>query len=115
MPSISNLISSVDHVCIIKYTLEYCLCGKKKFIVCAKIGRGIRTPAISIKGKNIWGELLQRMDLPVIELLNKAHLLSINKTRAYIDKNITSLEELMRNLPAVKEDTTMKKMIAKGN
>ena len=46
--------------------------------------------------------------------LEKAHLLSIDKTRAYIDKNSPSLEELMSNLPVVKEDTITKKMLEKG-
>ena len=45
--------------------------------------------------------------------LEKAHLLSIDKTRAYIDKNSPSLEELTSNLPAVKEDTIMNKNLVR--
>ena len=82
MTAIFNFISSADHFRINKYTLEYCLCGKQGCIVCAKTGRGIRTPDISIKRKNIRGELLRWMDLPVIDHIDKANLLSINKTRA---------------------------------
>ena len=47
------------------------------------------------------------------DYINKAHLLSINKTRAYIDKNSPSLEELTSNLPAVKEDTITNKKLAR--
>ena len=54
------------------------------------------------------------IDLLVISNLNKDNLLSIYKTRAYIDTKIPSLEEMTSNLPAVKEDTIMNKMIAKG-
>ena len=51
------------------------------------------------------------MGLTVIDHIDKAHFLSINKTRAYIDTKITSLEEIMSNIPAVKEDTIMKKRL----
>ena len=54
------------------------------------------------------------IDLLVISNLNKDNLLSIYKTRAYIDTKRPCLEELMRNLPDVKEDTIMKKTIAMG-
>ena len=50
----------------------------------------------------------------MINPLEKDHLLSIDNTRAYIDTNIPCLEVLMINLPAVKEDTIMKKRLAKG-
>ena len=53
MPAIPNFISSSDRFHINEYALKYCLCGKQGCIVCAKIGRGDRTPDISIKGKNI--------------------------------------------------------------
>ena len=69
---------------------------------------------ISIKGKNIRCELLQWMDIPVIKPLEKAHFCSIDKTRAYIDTKSPSLQELMSNLPAVKEDTITKKRLGKG-
>ena len=51
----------------------------------------------------------------MINHLDKAHFLSIDKTRAYIDTKSPSLEELMRNIPAVKEDTIMKKRLSMGN
>ena len=54
------------------------------------------------------------MYLPVIDPLDKAHLFSIDKTWSYIYTMGLSLEELMSNLPAVKEDTIMKKNLAKG-
>ena len=54
------------------------------------------------------------MDLPVIDHLDKYHLLSIENTRACIDTNILYIEELMRNLSAVKEDKIIKKKIAMG-
>ena len=50
----------------------------------------------------------------MINHLNKVNLLSIDKTRAYIDTNSPSLEELMINLPAVKEDAIPKKRLAMG-
>ena len=71
-------------------------------------------PDISIKVKNIRGELLRWMDLPMIDPLDKDNFLSIDKTRSYIDTKGPSLEELVINLPAVKEDTIMKKRLAKG-
>ena len=114
MPSISNLISSAHHLLITEYTLEYCLYDKQGCTVYAKIGRGVRTPDIYIKRNNIRGELLQWMDLPVINHLYKAHYLSIDNTQAYIDTDIRSLEELMSNLPAVNEDTIMKKSLVIG-
>ena len=114
MLATSNFISSADHCRITEYTLEFRLCGKQGCIVCAKIGFGVRMPEISIKGKNILGKLLRWMDLPVIYPLDKAHFLSIDNTRAYIDTKSLSLEEPMSNLPAVKEDEIMKKRLAKG-
>ena len=51
------------------------------------------------------------MGLTVIDHIDKAHFLSINKTRAYIDTKIPSLEEIISNLPAVKEDTIMEKRL----
>ena len=102
MPAISNFILSADHFRITEYALEYGLCDKQGCIVCAKIICGARTPDISIKGNNIEVRILQWMDLPVIYPLNQAHLLSIDKKKAFIDTNIPSLEELIRNLPAVK-------------
>ena len=51
------------------------------------------------------------MGLTVIDHIDKAHFLSINKTRAYIDTKILSLEEIMSNLPAMKEDNIMKKRL----
>ena len=98
-----------------KYTLEYRLCVKQGCILCAKIGSGVRTPDISTKGKNIRGELLQWMELLVVDPLDKAHLSLIDETRAYIDKITPSLEELMSNLPSVKEDKITNKSLAKGN
>ena len=115
MPDITNLISSAENFHITKYTLEYRLCGKQGCIVCTKIVRGVRTPDISIKGKNIQGKLIRWMDLPVIDHINKVNLLSIGKTQAYIDTTIPSLDKLTINLPAVKEDTVTKKRLAKEN
>ena len=54
------------------------------------------------------------MDLPVTDPLSKANFLSIEKKRAYIDTWSPSLEAMTSNLPAVKEDTIMKKRLAKG-
>ena len=54
------------------------------------------------------------MYLPVIDPLEKAHFLSIEKTQAYIDTKSPSLEELMNNIPFVREDKIMKKRLAKG-
>ena len=71
-------------------------------------------PDISIKRKNIQGKLLRWMDLSVIDPIDKAHFLSIEKTQACIDTKIPYLEELMSNLPVVKEDKIMKKRLAKG-
>ena len=53
IPAISNFIQIANHCRITKYILEYCLCGKQGCIVCAKIGRCVITPGISIKGNNI--------------------------------------------------------------
>ena len=52
------------------------------------------------------------MYLPVIDHLDKANLLSIGKTQSYIDTKSLSLEKLMSNLPAVKEDIITKKRLA---
>ena len=111
IPSISNFISSSDHLRIIEYTLEYRLCVKQGCILCAKIVSGVRTPDISTKGKNIRGKLLQWMELLVVDPLDKAHLLLIDETRAYINKITPSLEELMSNLPSVKEDKITNKVL----
>ena len=111
MPAISNFISSADHFRITEYTLEYRICGKQGCIVCSKIGCGVRTPDISINGKYIQGKQLWWVGLTVIDHIDKAHFLSINKTRAYIDTKILSLEEIMSNLPAVNEDNIMKKRL----
>ena len=43
------------------------------------------------------------------------HLLSVNKTQAYIHTKSLSLEEMMRNLPDVREDKILNKMLLKGN
>ena len=43
------------------------------------------------------------------------NFLSINKTRAYIHIKSLSLEELMRNIPDVREDKILNKMLSKGN
>ena len=87
MPAISNFISSADRFPITKYTLEYRLCDNPGCIVCAKIGPGVITPDISIKGNNIRGELLWWMGFPVIDPLDKAHVLSIDPRVAR--KNMT--------------------------
>ena len=50
----------------------------------------------------------------MINHLDKAHFLSINKTQAYIDTKIPSIEELVSNIHAVKEDTILKKRLAMG-
>ena len=55
------------------------------------------------------------MHLPVIDPINKAHFLYIDKKRAYIDTESPSLEELMRNIPSVKKDIILNKRLAKGN
>ena len=115
MPAISNFISSADHFRITEYTLEYRICGKQRCIVCSKIGRGVRTPDISIKGKSIQDEKLWLVGSTVIDHLDKAHFLSINNTRAYIDTKIPSLEEIMSNLPAMKEDTIKRKRLTMVN
>ena len=52
------------------------------------------------------------MDLPVIGHLDKAQFISIDNTRAYIDTNSPSLEELTINLPETKEDKIIKKRLA---
>ena len=49
----------------------------------------------------------------MIEPLDKARILSIGKTRAYIYTKIPSLEELVINLPVVNEDKIMNKRLAK--
>ena len=54
------------------------------------------------------------MGLPVIKPLEKSHFFSIDKTKAYIDTKSSSLQKLMRNLPAVKEDIITKKRLGKG-
>ena len=54
------------------------------------------------------------MDLAVMGHLKKASLLSIDKTQYYIYRNSPSLEELMSNLPAVKEDTILNKNLVMG-
>ena len=54
------------------------------------------------------------MDLPVIDHINKYHFLSIDKTRACVDKKIPYLEELMSNLTAVKEDKILSKSLEMG-
>ena len=41
----------------------------------------------------------------------KAHLISIEKTLSHIKKRIPSLEEMIINLPALKEDTITKKRL----
>ena len=51
----------------------------------------------------------------MIDPLNNDNLLSIDKTRTYIDTKSPFLEELMSNLPDMKEDTIMKKCLANGN
>ena len=51
----------------------------------------------------------------MIDPIDKDNFLSVNNTWAYIDTKSPSLEELTRNIPAVKEDTIMKKGFAKGN
>ena len=43
------------------------------------------------------------------------HFLFINKTRAYIHTKNLSLEELMRNIPDVREDKILNKILSKGN
>ena len=50
----------------------------------------------------------------MIDPLDKSHFLSIDNIWAYIDTKIPSLEDLLRNLPATKEDTILNKRIAKG-
>ena len=50
----------------------------------------------------------------MVDPIDKTHFLSIDKTRAYIDTKSPSLEELMGDLPGVKEDTIMDKRLAKG-
>ena len=49
----------------------------------------------------------------MINPLDKAHFLSTNKIRVYIDKKSSSLEELVGNIPAVNEDIVLKKRLAK--
>ena len=49
------------------------------------------------------------MNLPVIDYINKDHFLSIDKT-----PRSPTLEELMSNIPTVKEDITMNKGLAIG-
>ena len=48
----------------------------------------------------------------MIDHPEKANLLSIYKTRAYIDTKSPSLEELVSNLPDVNEETITKKRVA---
>ena len=55
------------------------------------------------------------MDLPVIEPLDQAHFLSIDKTLAYIGRKIIFLEELMINLPGVKEGKMINTRLVKVN
>ena len=50
----------------------------------------------------------------MIDHLSNACFLSIYKTRAYIDTKSPSLQELMSNLPAMKEDAITKKRLGKG-
>ena len=50
----------------------------------------------------------------MIDPLDKARGLSSEKTRAYIDTKSSSLEDLMSNIPSKKEDTILKKRLAKG-
>ena len=71
-------------------------------------------PGIFIKGNNNRCKIMWWMDSPIIDPLDKANFLSINKTRAYIDTKSLSLEEMMSNLPDVKEDVILKKILAKG-
>ena len=54
------------------------------------------------------------MYLPLIDPIDKDHFLSNNKSRDYIDTKSMSLEELMSNISAVKEDTIIRKRLAKG-
>ena len=50
----------------------------------------------------------------MIDHIDKAHLLSIDNSWAYIDKNSPSLEELTSNIHVVKEDKILKKRPAMG-
>ena len=103
MLATSNFISSADHCRITEYTLEFRLCGKQGCIVCAKIGFGVRMPEISIKGKNILGELLRWFDLPVIKPIYKSCLLSTRHgptltQRAHLYRNIWVISLLWRRI-----------------
>ena len=66
-------------------------------------------PDISIKRKYVRGKILFWIDLSVIDPFDKAYFLSIDMTLAYIDTKSLSIEELTRNVPAVKKDTVIKK------
>ena len=71
-----------------QYTLEIRLGGKFGCTLCAKVGRYAKTPNIFINSKNIRDEVLQWMDLTVVDQMDKARFLFIEKIQSYIDKKI---------------------------
>lgn len=50
----------------------------------------------------------------MVDPTNRVHFLSYDRTQSYIDTKSPSVEELMSNLPTVKEDTNQKEMLAKS-
>ena len=112
MSLISKFTKKCDHYCITEYTLECCICGKHGCDICARIGRGVRTPNIDVNGKNIRDEVLRVMDLPIIDPSNKDHFLSYDETRLYIDNKKPSVNELISNLSSANKVTSKTKRLS---
>jgi hypothetical protein len=109
VPHIKAFLESPDHCRITPFTLEYRICGKTGCTICAKIGRGVRTPDVEVGDYNLGTEVLRYMDLPVPNPINLIHYLSPLAARASNDKK--SLDSLLRYLPTTKGDTEEKKSI----
>ena len=94
------------------FTLEFRLCGKDGCTICAKIGRGVRTPDVQVGDCNLRQEALRWLDLPVPNPSDPDHYLSPKEARVKNDKK--SLSSLLKHLPTTKDDTEEKKSIQRS-
>eukprot|EP00957_Ditylum_brightwellii_P170950 13011917-Ditylum_brightwellii.AAC.1 len=79
--------------------MEMHLCGKPNYVLCAWIGRFVRTPNVEVNGFNLRKEVIHFNTLPVPSRDDPDHLLSPPNAREYTETHNLSADDLRKVIP----------------
>lgn len=93
-----------------QYNIEFLVCGMDGCHICGRVGRSVLTPFAS--NAEIRKEVLQWVELPVVNPIDRDHFLSPDNTICYINNDNVPFEELNNVPPDAKVDSKEKLILS---